>query len=263
MPYAVSAIGSTESAAAATVRVSGEKRALTGLRGRAACLVMLYHFTSGKIGGPIVQHGYMAVDLFFVLSGYEELRSVSFRFYQGDFSAYEEAAKTGRLAGAGYSDNLLGHIEWEGVGLDSIVKVTYGEWVRSMFESRSLASINGEAYFRLRSDYAKAFWPYIDSQPDYSWVSVDTLAELAGRNYTTETTRQKLKFREECRQAFSDMTAAGGLASWSCDETGSGRRKSYRYNYVHNLPKIEAAFASVSLARQGRLKLGLPADDPT
>ena len=198
-----------------------------------------------------------------LLRVFEELRSVSFRFYQGNFSAYEEAVKTGRLAGAGYSDNLLGHIEWEGVGLDSTVKVTYGEWVRSMFESRSLASINGEAYFRLRSDYAKAFWPYIDSQPDYSWVSVDTLAELAGRNYTTETTRQKLKFREECRQAFSDMTAAGGLASWSCDETGSGRRKSYRYSYIHNLPKIEAAGPADSPAGQGRLKLGLPAEDST
>ena len=190
-----------------------------------------------------------------LLRVFEELRSVSFRFYQGGFSAYEEAAKTGRLAGAGYSDNLLGRIEWEGVSLDSPVKVTYGEWVRSMFESRSLASIDGEAYFRLRSDYAKAFWPYIDSQPDYSWVSVDTLAELAGRNYAAETTRQRLKFREECRQAFQDMATAGGLASWSCDEIGSGRRKSYRYSYVHKLPKIEAACITMPLARQDQLKL--------
>lgn len=196
-----------------------------------------------------------------LLRVFEELRSVSFRFYQGDFSAYEEAAKSGRLAGAGYSDNLLGRIEWEGVSLDSTVKVTYGEWVRSMFESRSLASVDGEAYFKLRSDYAKAFWPYIDSQPDYSWVLVDTLAELAGRSYGTETTRQKLKFREECRQAFDDMVTAGGLSSWSCSETGSGRGKSYRYNYIHKLPKIESVGIVLPLPRQGRLKLWLPVDE--
>ena len=190
-----------------------------------------------------------------LLRVFEELRSVSFRFYQGDFSAYEEAAKHGRLAGAGYSDNLLGRIEWEGVALDSTVRVTYGEWVRRMFESRSLASIDGEAYFRLRSDYAKAFWPYIDSQPDYSWVSVETLAELAGRNYAAETTRQKLKFREECRQAFDDMAQAGGLASWCCVEVGEGRSKSYRYDYLHNLPKAPPARAA---ARQGRLRFDAP-----
>lgn len=193
-----------------------------------------------------------------LLRVFEELRSVSFRFYQGEFAAYEEATKHGRLAGAGYSDNLLGRIEWEGVALDSTVRVTYGEWVRSMFESRSLASIDGEAYFRLRSDYAKAFWPYIDSQPDYSWVSVETLAELAGRNYALETTRQKLKFREECRQAFDDMALAGGLTSWCCIETGEGRTKSYRYDYLHARPKALPARPAAA-PRQGRLKLEAPA----
>lgn len=214
-----------------------------------------------------------------LLRVFEELRSVSFRFYQGDFSAYEAATRAGRLAGAGYSDNLLGRIEWDGVTLDSTLKVTYGEWVRSMFESRSLASIDGEAYFKLRSDYAKAFWPYIDSQPDYSWVAVETLAELAGRDYGAETTRQKLKFREECRQAFEDMVSAGGLAAWDCAETGTGRGKSYRYNYVHFMQKGDALGGSPAPphgappsppapspplasspvpAKQGRLALWLP-----
>ena len=36
-----------------------------------------------------------------MLRVFEELRSVSFRFYQGDFAQYEAAAKGGRLAGAG------------------------------------------------------------------------------------------------------------------------------------------------------------------
>lgn len=172
-----------------------------------------------------------------LLRVFEELRSVSFRFYQGDFAQYEAALKGGRLPGAGYSDNLLGRIEWDGVSLDSSVKVTYGEWVREMFEARSLASIDGDTYFRLRSDYAKSIWPYIDSQPGYSWVAVETLAELVGRDYRAETTRQRLKLREELRQAFADMVTAGGLASWACQETGPGRSKSYRYSYVHARPR--------------------------
>ena len=102
-----------------------------------------------------------------------------------------------------------------------MVKVAYGEWVRAMFESRSLASIDGETYFKLRSDYAKSIWPYIDSQPEYSWVAVETLAELVGRDYRAETTRQRLKLREELRQAFADMVNAGGLQSWACEEAGS------------------------------------------
>ncbi len=179
-----------------------------------------------------------------MLRVFEELRSVSFRFYQGDFAQYEAALKTGRLAGAGYSDNLLGRIEWDGITLDSNVRVAYGEWVRDMFESRSLASIDGDTYFKLRSDYAKSIWPYIDSQPAYTWLNVETLAELVGRDYRSETTRQRLKLREELRQAFADMVSAGGLSSWACDVMGSGRAKTYRYTYVHARP------------RQGALDLG-------
>jgi hypothetical protein len=185
-----------------------------------------------------------------MLRVFEELRSVSFRFYQGDFAQYEAASKAGRLPGAGYSDNLLGRIEWDGVSLDSTVKVTYGEWVRQMFESRSLVSIDGETYFRLRSDYAKSIWPFIDSQPDYRWVAVETLADLVGSDYRTETTRRKLKLREELRQAFADMVTAGGLSSWECEETGSGRAKSYRFSYVHARP------------RQGALDLPTPSAAP-
>lgn len=52
----------------------GEIRALTGLRGVAACCVMLYHFHNYKgSSGPLhrmIFHGYLAVDLFFVLSGF-------------------------------------------------------------------------------------------------------------------------------------------------------------------------------------------------
>jgi peptidoglycan/LPS O-acetylase OafA/YrhL len=52
-----------------------EIRALTGLRGVAACSVVAYHVTRWGIDapaaiGPFVRHGYLAVDLFFVLSGF-------------------------------------------------------------------------------------------------------------------------------------------------------------------------------------------------
>ncbi len=53
----------------------GEIRCLTGLRGVAATLVMLYHFTLGMPAGTVpmqtfLQNGYLWVDLFFVLSGF-------------------------------------------------------------------------------------------------------------------------------------------------------------------------------------------------
>ena len=180
----------------------------------------------------------------------EEMRAVTFRVFDGNFDAYEAAAKRGRLSGAGFSDNLLGLIQWDGVDLDSNITVRYGEWVRRTFETKTLVSLNGDAYFKLRSDYAKSFWPFIDSQPSYDYVGVELLADLSGRDYRNETTRQRLKFREEVRQAFDDMVAAGGLASWTCEDVGSGRAKSYRYRYVHALP------------RQGLLELAAEAADP-
>ena len=52
----------------------GEVRALTGLRGIAACYVVLYHMLQDVPGDSLVatfiRHGYLAVDHFFVLSGY-------------------------------------------------------------------------------------------------------------------------------------------------------------------------------------------------
>ncbi|EFF9715775.1 acyltransferase family protein [Escherichia coli] len=45
-----------------------EIKSLTGVRGIAAIYVVLYHFTNAKI--PFLWNGYLAVDLFFVLSGF-------------------------------------------------------------------------------------------------------------------------------------------------------------------------------------------------
>jgi len=183
-----------------------------------------------------------------VLRTFEEMRKVNFRVYTGTFDQYQAASTRGRLAGPGFSDNLLNEIEWSGVELDSPVRVRYGAWVKEMFEAKTLVSVDSEVYFKLKSDYAKSLWPAIDSQNNYTWIDVDAVAELSGLDYAALTTRQKVKLREETRQAFDDMVAASGLSSWHCEQIGSGRVKSYRYHYVHAAP------------RQGVLELDAPAD---
>ncbi len=46
---------------------------------------------------------------------------VSFRVYTGTFDQWLLASRSGRLAGPGFSDNLVNLIEWDGVTLDSRV----------------------------------------------------------------------------------------------------------------------------------------------
>lgn len=69
-----------------------ELRSLTGLRGAAASLVMLFHFNSGVVGcgqeswsppRQFLGHGYMMVDLFLVLSGYIMAMNYAEMFSQG------------------------------------------------------------------------------------------------------------------------------------------------------------------------------------
>jgi hypothetical protein len=184
-----------------------------------------------------------------LLRCFEEIRSVSFRVYQGSYDEYEAQVARGRLPGAGFSDNLINEIRWDGVRLDSTMTVKYGAWVRRTFEAKNLVSLNADVYFRLRSDYAKSFWPFVDSQPSYTYVDDLTLAELAGRDYRNEDSKKRAKFREDIVQAFNDMVAAGGLSVWRCEVLGSGRQKSYRYHYTHALP------------RQGALSLEMPAEE--
>jgi hypothetical protein len=161
----------------------------------------------------------------------QELQRVTIRIFRGSHEEYLRAEARGLLVGAGWSDALIGRIEWDGANLDSEVRVTYGEWVRRTLEERHLVAVDAAVYFRLKSDYARCWWPYIDSQPSYSWIDVEMLATLAGRDYKGETTKQRVKLREEARQALNDMVSAGGLESWSQETLGSGRAKSYRYHY--------------------------------
>ena len=72
-----------------------EIESLTALRGVAALWVVFYHVRNHfdvKLTGPLVQHGYLAVDMFFVLSGF-----IMYYVYAG-------AYQTGRF---GYWDFLL------------------------------------------------------------------------------------------------------------------------------------------------------------
>jgi hypothetical protein len=167
----------------------------------------------------------------------EEIKRVTFTVFLGDYRQYLAATSRGELSGAGFSDNLLGAIEWDGVTLDSKLTIRYGEWVRQMFERSNLVSVNGDVYFRLSSEYAKAFWPFLDSQPQYRYTDEPFLAQLAGRHLPSETTKQRMKFREEVRQAFLDMQRAGGLAHWEEEIVGRGRAKFYRWHYTHALPR--------------------------
>lgn len=68
----------------------GEIRSLTGLRGVAASFVVLYHYFQVVINGGhlgiFIHHGYLSVDLFFVLSGFVMMLSYERRF-RGSFNA--------------------------------------------------------------------------------------------------------------------------------------------------------------------------------
>ncbi len=60
-----------------------EIRSLTGLRGVAACYVMLYHYCRPASTGLLLKHGYLAVDLFFVLSGFVIALTYADTFHAG------------------------------------------------------------------------------------------------------------------------------------------------------------------------------------
>ena len=71
-----------------------EIKSLTGLRGIAALYVALYHFKAGKFFGeslaPFFERGYIAVDLFFVLSGFVIALTYTSLFENGfNFSAFK------------------------------------------------------------------------------------------------------------------------------------------------------------------------------
>jgi peptidoglycan/LPS O-acetylase OafA/YrhL len=77
-----------------------EIRALTGIRGIAACWVVAYHFWNSfipqvvyiPVATPIIHRGYLAVDLFFCLSGY-----IMAETYSGLFRSERLSAAYGKF----------------------------------------------------------------------------------------------------------------------------------------------------------------------
>lgn len=186
---------------------------------------------------------------------FEDIKKVVVTVYEGDEARLLEQYRQGKLPKSkGKMGNLLHDVEWDGLGLDDRVLVYYGDWTANMVMSAKLVSLNADVQFALSSDYAKSFWPYIDSLHRHNWVDEDRLAELIGRDLwaETETSATRRDFRSTCRKAFEDMVRAGGLRSWRVEIRGDGRKKTHRYCYDHalnaqpELPLLDKSIAKVA-----------------
>lgn len=169
---------------------------------------------------------------------FEEIKKVVVTVYEGNDAKIMEEYRDGRLPRTkGKMGNLLNDISWGGVGLDDWVVIDYGDWTASMVMNAKLVSLNADVQFQLNSDYAKSFWPYIDSMQRHTWVDEERLSELVGRNLWAdeETSATRRDFRSICRKAFDDMVRAKGLRSWRVEVLGDGRTKKHRYHYEHAL----------------------------
>jgi peptidoglycan/LPS O-acetylase OafA/YrhL len=82
-----------------------EIRALTGIRGVAACMVVIYHYFEPSMGlgsvHALIAHGYIAVDLFFILSGYVLAMTYASSF-SGEFSVATYVSFLGKRLGRIY-----------------------------------------------------------------------------------------------------------------------------------------------------------------
>lgn len=190
---------------------------------------------------------------------FQEIQQVSVLIHEGRSLKELEAIKAKRNRnmlpdGAGSASSLITDLTWEGAQLDSAVTVTYGARVLEMIEKAHLVSINADVQFRLKSDHAKVFWPFIDSQPEHTYIDEERLAQLAGRELwsDTATSATRAQFRKECREAFKDMVGAGGLSAFTEEVTGSGRAKSRRYSYTHAAPRqFELELQKAAQSAQG------------
>ena len=171
---------------------------------------------------------------------FEDLKKVVITVYEGDpdriLPALEGRRSLSNL-GSGHIDNILREISWDGFNLDSNLVVRFGTWVCSSIERSALVSLNADVQFRLRSGYAKSFWPYIDSMTRFTYVDEDMLGHLIGRDIKADDKNQRGQFRRDCKGAFEDMIAAGGLKEWHAADVGKGRIKKRRYYYTHALPR--------------------------
>ena len=182
-----------------------------------------------------------------LLETFKDLQKVIIQEVFGDPQQILESVQKGNIGGPGYSKPIIDGISWDGDTLDSAVVISYGKSVRDAFTTRHLVSLNAEVQFRLSSDYAKSFWPFIDSQPNNNFVTEEVLAQLVDvslwedqpmeNNKVRKASHIRADFRRFCKKAFEDMVKAGGLKTWSVDTTGTGHKKSRIYHYTHALPR--------------------------
>ncbi|MBO0906289.1 hypothetical protein [Jiella sonneratiae] len=164
----------------------------------------------------------------------EEIMQVVITIYEGNVESIVKTISEGRQPDTPHSGKHIIHsFEAEGAKLDSSVYITYGQWATESMARLRLVSLNADVQFELKSDYAKSFWPYIDSLPNHNWVDEAMLSALVGRDLWAEdeTAASRRDFRAYCRKAFDDMVHAGGLLSWEEEVRGHGRKKTRRYHY--------------------------------
>lgn len=165
---------------------------------------------------------------------FEELMQVTMTVYEGSQERILPELEAGRRPDTPLQGKHLIHeFTASGTRLDSAVRVVYGKWVTDNMARLRLVSLNADVQFALKSDYAKSFWPYLDSLTQHRWVDEAMLAALVGRDLwaESETSATRRDFRANCRKAFNDMQRAGGLAGWREEVTGRGRTKGRRYHY--------------------------------
>lgn len=171
---------------------------------------------------------------------FEEVRRVTITVYPEVSAETLERLRQGHEpSGNGAIGGIIDEVVWDGIELDSAVKIVYGGHAVEAIQKAMLVSLNADVQFRLQSDHAKSFWPYIDSMNTHTYVDEAMLAALAGRDLwaSHETSATRAQFRKDCRQAFNDMVRAGGLKAWCVEVKGSGRKKWHRYNYQHALQR--------------------------
>ena len=174
---------------------------------------------------------------------FEELMQVVMTVYESREMSQEKILE--KLREGGTPDtalkmrHILHSVDAEGVNLDSKVTVVFGEWMVESMTNLKLVSLNAEVQFALKSDYAKSFWPYIDSFTRHTFVDEEVLCALVGRELfgPTETSATRRDFRNYCRHAFNDMVRAGGLLDWHEEIRGTGREKTRRYHYRLTYPQ--------------------------
>lgn len=184
-------------------------------------------------------------NLMTLVGVFSEIQQVNILVHQGRSLANVEADASRRRTramlanrdAAGGSSPIIKEIAWDGLQLDSTLTVQFGAAVLDAIEKSHLVSINADVQFRLKSDFAKSFWPFIDSQPNHTYVDEERLAQLAGFDLAEATSARRAQFRKDCRQAFDDMTRSGGMIEWRNEIRGAGRNKFHRYHYQHAMPR--------------------------